>query len=104
MSTNKTILKLKIALGHYTDATGVQSWGMEELSDEGEGARIALGFDAYHAADCAWPNGYNKPSEYDEETGKWSEVGEYISGESCTCGLQARINEAILAWIKELES
>lgn len=35
--------KLREALGHYTDATYVASWGDQELADDGAVAREALG-------------------------------------------------------------
>lgn len=37
------IIKLRTALMHYTTATGVESWGMQELFDDGKVARQALG-------------------------------------------------------------
>lgn len=43
------------ALMHYTHATAVRSWGMQELADDGAVARQALGLPE-HAPWCDWPN------------------------------------------------
>lgn len=35
--------RLRTALAHYTDATVVADWGYQELADDGQSARFALG-------------------------------------------------------------
>lgn len=62
------VRRLRYALYCYTSATDVQSFGYEELRDNGEVAREALGF-GDHAPQCKWPN----------------------DSERCTCGLEDRI-------------
>lgn len=63
------IERLRQALYCYTDATDVQSFGYEELRDNGKIAREALGYDDHNWHMCKWPN----------------------NSECCTCGLQDRI-------------
>lgn len=72
------IMRLKMALFHYTDATIVSSWGCQELGDAGELARMTLGYGNHvtkkswndtETEPCAWPDG------------------------DCTCGLQKRIDD-----------
>lgn len=43
------------ALRYYTKATIVQSWGMQELADDGDLARRALSLPG-HETYCGWPN------------------------------------------------
>ena len=62
------IKRLRTALFCYTDAADVQSFGYEELRDNGTVARDALGY-GDHDPSCKWPN----------------------ESERCTCGLESTI-------------